>query len=118
MGGRLLAVGAVLQTGGPKATEMRSEAFAFLTRGLRSDNLIVKAAACKGIAFLVTPSPQKTLGEEERKGKYRAAAQAAIHAFAADIASAMSDRNFEDTRVNALTALKEVFPPSYIIPLT
>ena len=45
--GRLLGVGAVLQTAGQKATEIREEAYAFLTAGMKDERAAVKTAACR-----------------------------------------------------------------------
>ena len=44
--GRLLGVGAVLQTAGQKATEGREGAYAFLSSGLKDERAAVKTAAC------------------------------------------------------------------------
>jgi hypothetical protein len=40
-------VGAVLQTAGQKATEIREEAYAFLTTGMKDERAAVKTAACR-----------------------------------------------------------------------
>lgn len=45
--GRILGTGAVLQTAGQRALEVREEAYAFLSKGLKDERAAVKSASCR-----------------------------------------------------------------------
>jgi len=105
--GRLVSIGAVLQCAGPKAMELREEAFAFLLKGLQDDRIVVKTAACRAVGLLMRTPPQRSLSEEDRKGPWRAAGQAAVHTFATSLAECTSDSGSSEMRIYAISAIKQ-----------
>ena len=51
--GRILGTGAVLQTAGQRALEVREEAYAFLSKGLKDERAAVKSASCRSYSHLI-----------------------------------------------------------------
>jgi hypothetical protein len=76
--GRVLGVGAVLQTAGQRAGDMRDSAYAMLSKGMKDERAAYKAATCIALISMFTIPPLA----DTRKAEYRTSAQGALHNFA------------------------------------
>jgi hypothetical protein len=110
--GKLLGTGAVLQTAGQRAVQVRDASYALLSKGLKDERAAVKVAACSALTSLFTVPPQPKGAEkgavDVRKGEYRTAVQSALHAFANLLGLAASDAASLEVRKTAMSAIKQV----------
>jgi len=103
--GRLLSVGEIMRHAGKKLDVVRADAFKFLADGFRSDKpAVINACCCALLSAFTFPSHT---GAEAKKEEYTACIVETMHEFVASLVACSSNKDrTEDTRRQALTALK------------
>mmetsp|Transcript_90926 Transcript_90926/g.177994 ORF Transcript_90926/g.177994 Transcript_90926/m.177994 type:complete len:3046 (+) Transcript_90926:19-9156(+) len=130
--GKLLGLGAVLQSAGQSLQDIREEAFLALLAGCRDDRSSVNAAAANALVMMLSiPRGSSSISSsgssvskstssavvavpsavavvaEARRSELRSAGQAAIHAFASALSSMAQSGTSSEIKGKALLAIKQ-----------
>jgi hypothetical protein len=103
--GRIMGISAVLQGAGQRSLDGREAAFRFLKKAITDERAQIKTCCCNSLTIMLTYPTHS--GVEERKGEFKTAGQAAIHAFNSDLSVCANERESAEVRRSAMMAIKQ-----------